>query len=55
MGYVMLIPRIIKHEAKSVVILNPLKDLREILDEYLGTEARNLFDKVIEDVAQETL
>lgn len=49
MGHVLKIPRIIKREAKTVVILNPLEDLREIMDEHVGMENRDLFDEVIRD------
>ena len=49
MGHVLKIPRIIKREAKTVVILNPLEDLREIMDEPVGMENRDLFDEVIRD------
>ena len=49
MGHVLKIPRIIKREAKIVVILNPLENLREIMDEHVRMENRDLFDEVIRD------
>lgn len=48
MGRVISIPRNIRRKSETRIILDPENDLREIIDEYLGIEARDLFDEVIE-------
>ena len=50
MGHVLEIPRIIRRKKKIVTIFDDEadRDLRELIDEYLGMEAAYLFDQVLE-------
>ena len=53
MGSVIEIPRIIRQKKKTITVFdNADRDLRELIDEYLGSDAANLFDQVLEQERQ---
>lgn len=56
-GHVIEIPRIIRRKKKIVTILDSDadRDLRELIDEYLGMDAAHLFDQVIEQTEQDIM
>ena len=54
MGSVIEIPRIIRRKKKMITVFDDEadRDLRELIDEYLGMDAARLFDQVLEQERQ---
>lgn len=52
MGSVIHIPAVSLPET-NLTVLEPKKELREIIDNYLGSDVANLYDEVIEEVEQD--
>ena len=52
MGHIITLPCVIKAK-RNETILDPRRDFRYLIEEYMGYEAANLFDEILVEVEEE--